>query len=291
MESVLVVKNDVYLAKTGGGIIADASELNLLAPGALAMLTPDGAVVPAAGFGASTETLFQMVLQTEGGGLIRTPLIERASFSEYLTAYTAAVEKEMTITFTGGTVTAGKSVGLAISRGEYVTPINGKDYEDFVIGVGAGDSVDNMVAKLAAEVNAGSDLCTASASTNVLTLTGKSGAAFNASGMFEFEEFTTAITTQYVAGSGLGAWMVETELKGSAHKGNARSKSFGYELYKQPTQASASGTYSYYTMTWQLAKRDQLNSKDAPYNQLAMLSTLTGNTTLLGVLVTILASV
>jgi len=292
METVLVMNTTAYAAKSGTGTIANANEINELAPGAIVFVTPDGAIVPDTGFGTSTQTLFQMVLQTVGGGLWKSPLIERDTFKYLKEDYAPYAEKIQTLDFTGAGTTAGKSAGVTISPAVYVTPLYGKDYEEFTVPIKAGQSIENLIDAIVVLINAGSEYVTAAKTTaTTMTITGKAHVGFETVGMYEFETYTSVTGTEFDAGHGLSWQIAPIELKASAHKGNEQYKSYPKELYPQEMQTIAGQTYDTFDFTWKKTKFDQLNSNDAPYNQLGMLAANTSNTTLIGVLEVILASV
>ena len=290
METMLVIKHDTYADSTAAGTpISSVAELDILADGAVVIVTPNGTVIPETGFGSNTEPYFQVVLKTDGGGFLRTPLIERDTF-RYLTRMNKSGQKKvMKLDFVGATMTAGKSAGVNITPGLGVTTFPFGDYEDFNVAIEAGESVADVVTKLTASINKGSRLVAATSTGTELTLSGLDMTAYEAVGTFQFLTYAPTVVTPYQAPWGSYEQIKELELKTSAHKGNMRSLSLTEEMYKQPMQAEPGVNYSTINLTWKKIKYDQLNSNDEPYNQQGMLTT--GHAALITVLETILDTV
>lgn len=283
METVLVVKNTTYGINTAGtpAVIANSSLINTLADGTIVAITPSGKVVPATGFGSTiVDRYFQFVLKTSQG-LLRSPLIERDTVHYFTEAYVAPVEQVSVIDFTGaftaGVDNVGKSAGVIINPFDYVTPLNESDYRQHDVAVNAGDSVANVVTKLVAKINADDPYVTAVVTASVkITLTGKAGVGYKALGMNLLSVNTWSITTNYKVGHGTSDQIALAEVKGSAHKGNNRFKSFGKELYSQDMQTVSGVHYKTIDFSWTKVKLDGLNSNGAPYNQKAMIAGLAG---------------
>jgi hypothetical protein len=291
MESVLVIRHAAYAdsASAPGTPIGSVAQLDDLHEGAVVIVTPNGTVIPETGFGANVEPYFQIVLKTAGGGFIRTPLIERDTFSYLTRLHKAGQKKVMQIDFAGAALTVGKSAGVNITPGTEVITFPFGDYEDFNVPVLAGESVDDVVAKLAALISRKSELVSASAATSVITLTGKEITSFNVVGTYEFLTYSTNVVTPYQAPWGVYEQIKNLELKGSAHKGNMRSYSLTYEMYKQPLQTETGVDYNTVNVSWKKIKYDALNSNDEPYNQQGLLAT--GDTALITIFETIFDTV
>jgi len=269
METVLVINSDDYAEDASGTVLTSTADIDKLKDGSCAVITPNGDIIPGTGFGTNESEYFQVVLKTVGGSLLYTPLILREAFDYRKFLHQDVVNKVMTLDFAGAfaTGTEGKAAGVTITPGEEVTPLLGKDYENFEVAITASMSVDNAVSQLASLINASSSIVTASASTTVLTLTGKNGEPFSGQGTFEFINYTPAITTSYEAPVADYAEVLAAENTGSAHKGNHNYKSFNQMMYKQPVQANPSIDYAKIQMRFKNRKEDILQSNDEPYLQ------------------------
>jgi len=269
METVLVINSDDYAEDASGSALTSTAQINDLKDGSCAVITPNGDVIPGTGFGTNESEYFQVVVKTEGGGLLYTPLINRAGFEYRKFLHHDVVNKVMTLDFAGAfaTGTTGKSAGVNITPGELGMPLPGKDYENFEVPITASMSVDNAVAELAALINKSSKVVTASAATTVLTLTGINDRPFNATGTYEFLEYTENVTTSFEFGIGTYEEVKKAELEGSAHKGNGNYKSFSRELYPQPMQANPNIDYAKIQLRYKNPKLDALQSNDASYLQ------------------------
>ncbi len=85
---ILIVDNDTYLAKQGGGTIAGMHEVNLLAAGAVAVFTEDGTMVPATPAGAfEDQAAFVIAVGQDDGNAYVSKTIQRGTLGNQVLRY------------------------------------------------------------------------------------------------------------------------------------------------------------------------------------------------------------
>lgn len=89
---MMIVKNETYLAKTGGGTIAGLHEVHLLAEGAVAIFTEDDLMVPAApSTSFADKAWFRIAVGQTGGIPYFSKPIYRTSLGGVLVRYSASL--------------------------------------------------------------------------------------------------------------------------------------------------------------------------------------------------------
>ena len=245
MDKILIVSDSTY-AEGDSAVIASAEEIDQLKPGSLAMLFPNGGLVPIAGIAASKEQLFQFIVGTNDG-LIRGGLINRGSMQYEKIVKVAAVPKVMTLGLGSLDTAKAGSATINISYGGIFLPFDKSTYLSYVIGFQAADSVADVVTKLRAAINADTNqkVVASGTGTNVI-LTGTDENFFAVGADALAEVYTSATGTAYVAPVNSGAQILKEELIGSAHSGNARFHTYGDDAYTQRPMADTSKTYTTY---------------------------------------------
>lgn len=171
MKQLLIAKDVAYAAKTGGGTVTK-DELDVLADGAVAILTEAGALVPAAPANTLDDVKsFQIAVGTPAGqSTIITDLIKRANADVHQQAYAAAVAQ---VTYIGSdTVDGDFNWTLAnVKKGDYaaIHIIPDTDYRTAGAqmerlsydAVSDNPSLATVVTGLVNAINAGSNIVTA----------------------------------------------------------------------------------------------------------------------------------
>ena len=245
MDKILIVSDATY-AEGDSAVIASSQEIDQLKAGALAMLFPNGGLVPISGIASSKETLFQFIVGTNDG-LLRGGLINRGSMQYEKIVTVAAVPKVMTLALGSLDTTNAGTAGVNIGYGEIFLPFDKSSYLTYDIGFQAGATVADVVAKLRAAINADENqsVVASGSGTDIIFTGGKDN--FFAVGTDALAEvYTATVGTDYVAPVNTGAQILEAELIGSAHSGNERSNTYGAEAYKQRPMADTSATYTTY---------------------------------------------
>ncbi len=169
MEKTLIVKAGIaYAAKVGGGTIADVSEINSLAEGALAFFTEDGALIPLAGPVPVVDNVFAAVGMPTGYNFIKTGRISRDAVAYEQKTHVHAQAKIMVIGAdtapAGGygsfnlpaTLAVGDTMGIWLYDGtkQFYDETRKKHYE---VVATIGSSFNSMLTALAAKINADTD--------------------------------------------------------------------------------------------------------------------------------------
>lgn len=183
METVIILKNVAYAAKTGGGTIANLNELDLLVEGGCAIFDENGTLITTATTAASIENSANFVIATKintGSTKTNNPVfnvvsipIPRNAHQRSKSAFVAAAAKVISIgndqvtvgaSLNLGTVSPGNVYSFRVFRSEIGTDTpdgsgatqfgNGIDQMFIEVKAKTGDTEATITTKLVAAVNA-----------------------------------------------------------------------------------------------------------------------------------------
>lgn len=287
------VLNDVaYAAKAGGGTISGKNEVKLLAPGAIAIFSDLGVLIPIA---ALSTTLLDVkavyfAFGKKNGGAQTSQLIPRDPMVEYSAkSYAAgAAEVQFLGQDSGGagalnlpTLTAGLewTVSIADESRATMDPTQRRKYRASGIVV-TGDTAATILAAAAAALNAQSDnpVTVAVVAGNVgLSFTADTvGTTFTVEHGGIFIDSTTEVggagaSVKFNLGTGTYAQVLEM-LKLSANEfgkddgGYLTDKFWSFE-----SNAVSTGTYDVYLFKWKIAPAGAIGPRRATTNEMAII--------------------
>lgn len=168
MRRLGVLKNVAYLAKTGGGTIANIGEVNLLADGAVAVFLTDGTMV--AGTGATPPQLAALngdmkgfivfVGAPAGSEPLKSPIIQ-FGFDSSKQVYVAPVKQEQTIGDSGAGGSYNLPSPLVVGTEAFIRIQNlalgtlpAKEIYTFSTRVVTGDTATTIMTRLMNAINA-----------------------------------------------------------------------------------------------------------------------------------------
>lgn len=292
MNRLFVLKDVAYAAKIGGGTIAGANELNVLAPGALALLNDKGVLLTQtagvldAGKLGDSKTI--TIASGRANGVQVISEIPRKEISNVnVKNYTAPVAMVITV---GGT-TADKALQFTDNE-EAVIKIFDTSFssryniQDMNVSITkrtsetAEAAVDRLVAKInekegtfvtAAKVGAG----TANMGITLTPKDARTTISASLSGTFLYGNIET--TTEQVYGDGVGADVLQLEKDFSVEEGNGNYIEYGSEHYSRAFEADASANYDLINMTWEGRHSSPTRSHNVMINR-AVIATVDGAT-------------
>jgi len=274
MNRLVVLKDVAYAAKKGGGTIAGANELNVLASGALAFLndrgellvvTPEG-VDPvanpafiASALVADSKSFTLAVGRSAGVQVINTIPRQEIEAVTYK-GYKAPVAMVVTV----GGITAGKALVFAeneeavvkVYDTSFTSRYNIQDMNVSTmkrIGETNEAVVDRLVAKLnkedsfviAAKVGGG----TANMGITLTPKDARTTITAAISGTFEFGNIET--TTAQIYGDGVGEDILLIEKDFSVEEGNGNYIDYGGDYYKRSFDTDPNANYDVINMIWE----------------------------------------
>lgn len=269
MKNILVVNNSTYGAKVGGGVVADISEANELAPGAFAIFTADGTLIPAASTPADLVDVDEVIYAVGTNGItnnISVPIPLKTIFHTDKKTPVAYVKPIVSV---GGSGVGQQIVLSDMDEGEvfinvYDKSFTGKYAMDFakasVYKTGsmtASVAIDKLVAKL----NNVSNFITATklgSSPNFrIAITPKeNNVSINVGvgGLIEntpvFYDGTNGSTLP-VYGVGQGVDVIQIEKDFNAFKGDGGYTERNDDWWKVPTETNIAAQYVMYNQMWQ----------------------------------------
>ncbi len=298
MNKFLVTTGSIAYGDNGSGTIANSTEIDDLTAGAIVLLNADGSLVPAAGYGGSTQVFSQFSLATTQG-MLRSGLFAREGFEYEAVETKAGVNAAWTISLANVDVADPGTVGVSIIEGYVTQPIDDERVKEVVIGFTGIESLAAVVSSLALGLNDIEGFTASIVATTSILITGTLAipVPFHVNGTYAAKDVYTVVdTTNYVAPVNLGSQIAQKELEGSPHSGNMRYERFNDDNYKQDMQTDVSTTYTTYIIKYNGAY-DSLDNKNWVYKNTLTIAVPTANTTLAkpsdgtGILDIILASV
>lgn len=270
MNRLFVLKDVAYAAKTGGGTIAGAKELNALASGALALLNDRGELITATDDGAGNMIVdapkladsktFAVAVGRKGGVQIISQIPRRDVYELNVKNYQAPVAMVLTVggttaakalTFTDNEEAVIKVYDTSFSSRYNVQTINASIIKR------ASETPEQAVDRLVEKLNAVGSFVTAAkvggGTANMgITLTPKNARTIISaalSGTFEYGNIET--TTAQVYGDGVGADVLQLEKDFSVEEGNGNYIDYGGDHYKRQMEADENANYDLITMLWE----------------------------------------
>lgn len=302
MKDIHVLKDVAYAAKQGGGVIASANEIRLLAPGAVAIVTEDGTLVdPTTVAGDITSANNWTVFVGVDNGSISnadqyprsTKLIPRAMDYVNSKAY-AAPANQVTVVGNDGvtagaslnlpaTLTVGDSAFLRIVRREVNTgayPLASKQNSMHVASkvmrveyiIKQGDAAADVVAGLVSIVNnhpenQGADKWVVAdaiaANTGVRLTSQVYGQVFEIGTDELLRSADVIVTTNVNYGSGTGRQVAEQEQIAVTRFGDSSRFHLSKQLFDVAPQADVSETYETFVFKWRKPQTAVIASNSA----------------------------
>ena len=300
--NLVVAKPTVaYAAKTGGGTIANIYEINLLAPGAIAIFTEENVLVTtstSAGSLVGTQQFWIACGSLDGRAAIKTAPIDRNAFHQLKTAYVAPVKQ---VTIVGENSAGNGSLNLPVTLvtdtsaflriAEITGTYQAGDKLTYEVPVAVGETQHTLVAKMVAMINNNVQSIVVAApvvdtGVNVgITLTAKDfGVAFEVGYAELFANATiwkngngTSVTV--VQGQGTLAQLTQLEQEADiTTRGKSASMGQQHLWWKQPSELTFSGGTNFvtYNFKWKSELSMGAYVKDAGVNH-AIVAIATGD--------------
>lgn len=295
MNRICVLKDVAYAAKVGGGTIASAKEINLLAPGALAFFTDKGVLLTAANAAATVPDVKEvMVASGRSADNQLIGQVPRKLSNINVGTYRAFTKPVLTL----GALSIGASdegeISVRVSDTSYTSKYNirtasGSVYKKASTSIS--DAVDAVVAKLNAT---GSFIVATKTGTTPnfsITVTPKeTGVTIGASLSGLIEGDSIATTTAMVHGVGTGADVLQLEKDFSVEEGNGNYIEYSADWYKRAMEADASANYDLITFLWEGVHSSPTSSHNVMKNRI-IIATINGaaNGQLTATLMTLIA--
>ena len=296
MFDLIVGKDVAYKLKTGGGSIADINEVDLLAPGAIAVFAESGLMVETTTTAANLANVKSFYIAAGRTNDVKvSQLIDRDSFHRFKGAYLASTLQVTTVTPLNlpAVYVAEEEAEVSIFlRDAGIEPAMLKERHS--ISVVASETNTTCVAKIVAKINADSKYVTAAVVSEGVSfsLTAKSknttfDVGFN--GPVIKDEIAT-VCTPAVFSKGQGADLVSLEAEGQTYDGSTSPIWYNDKLFTQPKEIVAATNYIQYQLNWEQESRSLNSEKTAILGVTMILPTgsdiVTAMDTILGVLVT-----
>lgn len=304
----------MYLAKAGGGTIANAGELHLLAPGAVALLTENDTIIASTAVAADINHIKQFYIAVGEAdatlGARRSVLIDRDAFVLTQVDYNAPAKQ---VTQVGLSNAVGSmNFPASYENGTFATIVitdttpgrfEAKQVRRYTVPVNSGSTDASVIAALIAAFAADEDSIVVGAALGAgsdegITITAKDFGTTFTVGVYDIIQYATvhpAPDNNSVAmflGSGTADQVRELLYDGNIQLGDSLRGS-GYRLpngtggfYTRADQ-TVSGTCTIYSLEWQQENRNSAQMNRGQKMQ-ANIAVLTSATTVLGVIDTLL---
>jgi hypothetical protein len=300
--NLVVAKPTVaYAAKTGGGTIANIYEINLLAPGAIAIFTEENVLVTTSTSAPSlvgTQQFWIAMGSLDGHAAIKTAPIDRNAFHQLKTAYVAPAKQ---VTIVGENSAGNGSLNLPVtlvtdtSAFLRVAKMTGTyqagDKLSYEVPVAVGETGHTLVTKMVALINNNPESIVVAAAVvdtgvNVgISLTSKEfGVAFEVGKAELFANATvwkdglgTSVTV--VQGQGTLAQLAQLESEADiTTRGKSNSMGQQHLWWKQPSELefAAATNFVTYNFKWKTEHNVGAYVKDATINH-AVVGIATGD--------------
>lgn len=304
MKELLVVTNDTYAAKTGGGTIT-ADTFADLATGAIAIFDESGTIIdPANPSLALTGDKVYMAVGTGAGAPWLTSLIDRASLEYAVTDYQAPVAKIMWV----GQDSAGNGslnlpnplvVGSTATVVVWNKSVRREEWNKSSLAynyvVKAGDNAKSIVDGLVAAINGNTKSIVTAANVADLgiSFTGKvAGVDFTLTvqNILANSTLTHSNTAKHLFGHGTYAQLKEYEVQATARRGNVNSFTYTNELWSMPSNLVIGGTYDVAVCNWKNATNDSLQTLQPTYKKELLIAVDSTKTAVRAAIVAILTA-
>lgn len=264
MNRLFVLKDVAYAAKTGGGTIAGANELNVLASGALALLNDKGELITettgVVDVDKIADTKYFIIAAGRPGGVLVVNQVPRQGIYELnRKEYKAPVA--MVITAGGGTTPLvfadNEEAIIKVYDVSFTSRYNIQDLNVSIIKR-VGETNSAAIDRLVARINGKEDGFVTAAKVGTtdadfgITLTPKdprTTISVSLGGTFEYGNITT--TTAQVYGDGVGEDVLQLEKDFSVELGNGNYIDYSGDHYKQAFSTDASASYDMINMLWE----------------------------------------
>lgn len=310
MKHVVILKDVDYLAKQGGGSVADASELDLLAPGACAIVANDGTFVSGATVlgDLSAATKFDLFVGVDNGSGTnpnqyprKIADIPRDLVKALAVDYAAPANQITVIGNTGGGGTSlnlpgvlvpGEVAEFRITRRQILTgasPLEGKvnvtnphkDSMRVEYTIQTGDAVADVVQALVAKVNDHPSNQGANAYVTATSINGDTGIQLEATVYGQtldigtdqlLRQSSVTVTQDIDYGNGTGSQARELEVYASSRHGNTSQYKLSKQLYDVQMQSDVNETYDVWNFSWNSPgeQRMAVNNNSGAYNELVI---------------------
>lgn len=288
MRQILILKDLAINAKIGGGAIANANEINLLSPGALAIFNDRNELITIANAATTTVDTKSVryvlggVDSTEGGTW--TLPLPRATTSYKAKSYVAPVKEVQFIGNDGATgalnlpatIVAGTTANIRIIKTSQTVEL-GLDKFRYERYIKVGDTAAIILADLIAKINADTScpVTAAVVGANVgISLTAKEfGDTFSVGtdGILEDADIIKGGTSNSVAvvfGCGTPTQIALLEEEFSAERGNGNKLELANKYWTKAPKTDPTETYDTYTMLWSVERNGAISKQVATSQEL-----------------------
>lgn len=261
MFDLIVGKNVAYKAKTGGGTIADYTEIPLLAPGAMALFTEDNRLIETTVVAADlvgVKGFYVAVGRTNDQQV--SNLIDRDAFHRVKCAYVAPVLQVTSVSALGLPVTyiSGEEGELLINyhvpgREPAIMP------ERFSVSTKASDTNTTYVQRIVDKINNNSTHFTAvmvGAGVSITITAVDKNTRFDVAVRGVLEDATVTITTPAVYSVGDADDMLVAQKESGIYDGNTSPLYLSDKFYSVPSEIVADAQYIQYDIVWKTEARD-----------------------------------
>ena len=300
MFDLIVGKDVAYKTKTGGGLIADINDVDLLAPGAVAIFAESGLMVETTTTAAALADVKSFRIAVGRATDVKvSQLIDRDAFHRAKCAYQAAVLQVTTLTPLNLPVTfAANEEGEVViyQRQAGIEPAVSK--ERFSVSSTSIDTPTTYLIKVVAKINAGSKYADAVIVTPGVSFTltaKKKNMTFEVgvNGVLSNAIITYTTPATFSQGDGDDLFLLESE--GQVYDGDTSPYWFPKQLFSQPDEVVSAETYVCYQFNWEQESMSAINSQNSTIQGLSMFlpdgaAIVTAIDTILGTLVTVIPS-
>ena len=282
MNKMYVLKDVAFGTKVGGGIVADISEVNELAPGATAFFNEKGVYLTAVNLAiaatlADQPSVTMAVGRADGGTQLMTlprrdVAMNRANFRAFVRPIinVGGVTAPLNLPITGT-----GDVSIKVNDTTHTSAFNIRTKNVSVYKT-ASMSAENVVDALVAKLNGATWLSAVklNASTNygiaITPTEDQVTIEVAASEMIADAAISTA--TAFVYGQGVGTDVLQMEKDFSTEEGNSNPTDWNAEYYPRTMEAVASGSYDFITLAWEGTHSSPTRTKNVMRNNLSFAS-------------------
>jgi hypothetical protein len=275
MFDLIVGKDVAYKTKTGGGTIADINEVDLLAPGAVAIFAESGLMVETATTAAALADVKSFRIAVGRATDVKvSQLIDRDAFHRAKCAYQAAVLQLVTLTPLNlpATFTANEEGEITVyQRQPGIEPAVAK--ERFSVSATIVDTPTTYLQKMVDKINAGSKFVNAVIVTPGVSFTleaKKKNQTFEVGALGVLGNAVITYTTPPVFSVGDGDDLVLLESEGQIYDGDTSPYWFPRQLFSQPDEVVSAETYVCYQFNWEQESMSAINSQNSTIQGLSM---------------------
>lgn len=276
MNRLFVLQDVPYASKIGGGTIASIKEVNLLAPGALAVFTENGTLISIdtaanAGLNMLDVKVVQMVVgRGEDTQVIQVP---KALLNDIRVAdYVAPVRGKLIFTIPA-TLENGEG-SLMVQDNSYTSRYSTRRKEVTLIKKST-ENVAQYITRLAAGLNEadwltatvnGQDIEVVTSGSDVLDIR----AILNGVKDGILEDTVIANLDSYVYGQGVGADVYQLEKDFSVEEGNGNYTEYAQDFYKRIFEADRTANYDIINILWEGTHSSPTRSHNVMKNRLVL---------------------